>query len=116
MDNQELDKVELEGLTLGEIEAGANAAIERLKDNPRWDKLSPLTQRALFYYEAYTDGAATSIGKVYKRAWLDGWRYALADMRRVLERVLAGEDKRDAAEIVAELEANPAPINIPDDI
>ena len=125
MDNQNVVNSSAE-LTLGDIENGAKEAMKRVMSYPSWERLSSETQRALFYYQAYCDGEAGGVGKagarltlditgltsqaeredIYKRAWLDGWRYAL---ERVAE-IGAGE----LAEIVAELADNPAPITLPD--
>ena len=62
-----LDMVELSrGITIKEVDEGSNAVIRRLKDYPKWDKLHPLTQRALFYYESYCDGYDSALGDFCK--------------------------------------------------
>ena len=121
MDNQNVENSSAE-LTLGDIETGAKEALKRVMAYPSWERLSLDTQRALFYYQAYCDGEAGSVGKagarvtlnitgltsqaeredIYKRAWLDGWRYALERVAEI------------GAADVGELAESPAPIILPD--
>jgi len=76
------------------------------------------TRRVLYFYEAFcagAEGGAEAREGRYRRAWHDGYKWALADIKAAFD--AAAEAKaagRDAAEIVAQLRDNPAPITLPD--